>query len=162
MNLQINTMTMTVTNINPTTENHGGEDVLATDISLLANMPSELLAKFSDSEKDWGNKWKGLLWNKEGEITGHCLKHLEFHHEYKDHILRIQDDEENVMEFTKVKIQKFQAEPVPGHRINLKFQIRVHPTKRENGELTALQKQQTTVEILPSPQGDLLQDQKHD
>lgn len=155
MNLEINSMAMSVNNVNTTTESHGTEQVLATDISITANLPVEALAKFSETDQNWADKWKKILWNKEGEITGHCLKHLEFHHEYKDHILNIDDEDEHTMVFEKVKISKFQAEPLPGHRINLKFQVRVHPNKQQNGELTALQKQETVAQIIKSPQGDL-------
>lgn len=155
MNLEISKMTMKVTNVNTTTETHGTEQVLATDISLLANLPVEDLEKFSETDKGWAKKWENLLWNKEGEITGHCLKYLGFDHEYKDHILIIEDEEEETMEFNDVKINKFQAEPLPGKRINLTFQVRVHPSKQQNGELTALQKQDTEVQIIKSPQEDL-------
>lgn len=158
MNLEINEMTMEVTNINTGTENHGDEVVLATDISLLANLPVEALSKFSDTDKDWEKIWKSLLWNKKGEITGHCLSHIEFQHEFVEHIVRIHDEDGNVMEFSEARIRKFMAVPLPGYRISLKFQARVHPDKRQNGELTALQKEDTNVEIIGSPQGDLLQD----
>lgn len=158
MNLSIPEMTMDVTNINPSTENHGDEIKMATDISLRANMAVDILSKFSDNDKDWASTWKKLLWNKDGEITGHCLDSFEFKHEFKEHTFRIADEDGNLMEFNDTKISKFVARPVPGHRIELTFQARVHPNKKQNGELTALQKTETTVEILESPQGDMLQE----
>jgi len=158
MNLEINEMTMEVTNINTGVENHRDETVLATDISLSANLPVDALSKFSDTDKDWAKVWKSLLWNNKGEITGHCLSHIEFQHEFTDHTVRIQDEDSNTMEFASARVRKFTAAPLPGYRINLKFQVRVHPDKRENGELTALQKEDTAVEIIGSPQGDLLQE----
>lgn len=160
MNLEIENMEMKVTNVNTKTENHGDEIVLATDISLMANMPVEALSKFSEADKDWAKQWRALIWNDKGEITGHCLSHLGFHHEFSEHTVKIMDEEQKIMEFHDVRVNNFAAEPMPGYRVNLKFQLRVHPSKHQNGELTALQKTITDVEILGSPQGDMFEEGK--
>lgn len=157
MNLKIEETTMEVTNINTKTENHGDEVILATDVDVSVNLPVEFLAKFSDTDKDWAKTWKTLLWNKDGEITGHCLSNIEFHHEFKDHTVLIRDEDGETMELEKAKIRKFRAEPLPGYRVNLKFQMRVYPDKVQNGELTALQKQETDIEVMESPQADMFE-----
>ncbi len=56
MNLEISRTMMYMTNVNPKTENHGEEKVLATYVDLSANMPVEVLAKFSDNDQDQETK----------------------------------------------------------------------------------------------------------
>ena len=160
MNIQIEEDEMTVKNYNGTTEKRGNDDVLATDLNLSVNKPVDFLGKFSESDKDWPKIWKSLLWNDKGEITGHGLKHIEFNQEFSGHRITVRDEEEKEMVFEDCKVKKFHAEPLPGFRIDLKFQIRLYPTKQQNGELSALQNRTTGVAIMGSPQGDMLQENK--
>lgn len=149
--LNITETHMTLTSVNLRAEKHGEDQVPATDVNLDANMPVEFLDEISVDKIDW----KGMLYTKDGEIKGHCIHTINFHREYQEQELHIYINEKKPLKFVDVNIKKIKAEPAQGHRIILKMQAQVHPTKAQNGELSFALQDEVRVDILPSPQKDI-------
>ena len=123
-----------VTKYNPRRELHGDEGVLAGDIDVTVNLPIEALDQITVDESNF----KAMLYKEHGDPKQLCLKKLEFFREFAD--MRIElalgpEPEREKIVLNEVKIKKFVADVLPRHRVDLSFQVQLHPNERESGEL---------------------------
>jgi hypothetical protein len=136
-----------VLNWNQRTENHGEEQELASDLSLVVSVPCQVLSDISESIP-----WENMLWNGEGMVLDLKFSKIRFDMRYENYKL-ILYAEGSETSFTEVRLRKFVAIPKDGRRVELKFQAQLHPKPKQIEALgKALTSERVSVKI-EAPKG---------
>jgi hypothetical protein len=142
---EIERMTMFVNNVNLRKENAGEDDkVLATDVDLEANLPSEVLGMLAVDDLDW----EGFLWKPSGDVNGHCLTEIGFHRVFEDYKFSIGPTAKQQITFNGAKVKKIKATPVAGTRVTLKIQVQIHPMGDDLGSLADMMQTEAMVTLI--------------
>lgn len=121
----------TITNLNPRPENKGKkEKELAYDINVKMEISIGILDKLAVNEK---LNYSEFFFDKKGEVRHTGIESLVFNREFDEHWLIVDMDlvTEQRETFGPLKLKKFKATPVFGHRVILTFQAQCKPRDEE-------------------------------
>jgi len=120
-----------ITSLNPRPENKGKtEKVLAYDIDLKLEANVGILEQLAVNEKV---NYAEFFFNEKGEVRHTGIDKIVFNRDFEDQWLDIQLDvvTEQKEAFGPLKLKKFTAIPVFGHRVVLTFQAQTKPRDEE-------------------------------
>lgn len=155
MQLKLEELDASITNVNLRREKHGDDRVVAVDLSIVLEVSPEVLDQLAMNGDEAFEK---ILYSENGNLKQSTLDQLAFSSEFEKHIVVINNslDEKHAKEFDDAKLCKFKATPKNGHIIDLSFQIQLHPSDDQVHWLTdGYAREIWTLEIKGSKQMDL-------
>jgi hypothetical protein len=132
-----------VKNWNPRVENHGDEPMLASDVTFLISAPAGILAEIAGED----GIFDSLLWNADGMVRDLKFSAIAFDISYEAYKITLFANGGETT-FGDIHMRKFKAYPKDGRRIELKFQVQIHPTPKQVEALgQALMSDHVTIRI---------------
>lgn len=148
-------------NVNPRTEKHGEESVLAADLKLSFKTSNDILSEFHPS-------LKSALYGKQGGSQGQLVDdpghlpelrfpqigRIKWEKKFAGYTLRVHQGATGVDDIvlTDCRVDKFEFDCLDGGSVVFSFRIQAHPDAAQVGRLCALIQQPIMVTLDP-PEG---------
>lgn len=147
-----------LTNVNPRSELHGADHVLATDISLELTASNDVLSEFHPSLKSAmyqkANEAQGELLNDPGHLTALKFPNMSpfgLSDSYKGYAFTVHYGigDESDIDMADCEVDKFKFSCKEGGSVTVTMRIIAHPAANDLGKLCSLIQQEIEVSLTP-------------